>query len=433
MARIVLNTFGSFGDIHPYLAIGIELNRRGHTAVLATSEVYRSKVEAEGVLFAPVRPNVGDLLGNSEFLAKLWHPKNGSVYLLRDYLLPAINEGYEDLTRACGGADFLLTHAAAYAGPIVAEVMKIQWLSIALQPAILFSKLDPPVIAAAPWTRHLYKLGSWPFAWMMAAAQIETRRWAKPVLHLRRRLGLSTSANPVIEGQFSQLGTLALFSQQFAPPQLDWPVNCLATGFLFYDRRGEGFGLPPEDPSGLSEKLQAFLAAGDPPLLFTLGSSAVMQPGAFYRESAQAAKVLGVRAVLLVGKGSQEIPTDGSVHIEEYASYAALMPRCAAIVHQGGIGTVAQALRAGKPMLVVPWAHDQPDNAERLRRMGVARVQERVRYTSANAANHLRELLSNPSYRHKAAALAETIKQEDGLTVACDAIEASLRRHQPQR
>jgi UDP:flavonoid glycosyltransferase YjiC (YdhE family) len=210
-------------------------------------------------------------------------------------------------------------------------------------------------------------------------------------------------------------------------------VNCLATGFLFYDRRGEGFGLPPEDPSGLSENLQAFLKAGDPPLLFTLGSSAVMQPGEFYRESVQAAKALGMRAVLLVGKGAAQLPPDGSVHIEEYASYAALMPQCAAIVHQGGIGTVAQALRAGKPMLVVPWAHDQPDNAERLRRMGVARVQERVRYTSANAANHLRELLSNPTYRHKAAALAETIKQEDGLTVACDAIEGNLllRRHQP--
>jgi UDP:flavonoid glycosyltransferase YjiC (YdhE family) len=233
--------------------------------------------------------------------------------------------------------------------------------------------------------------------------------------------------NPVIDGQFSPFGTLALFSPQFAAPQLDWPVNSQTAGFLFYDRRGEGFGLPPEHPSGLSEGLKKFLEAGPAPLLFTLGSSAVMQPGTFYYESAIAAKALGMRAVMLVGKGEHvSLPPDDTLHVEEYASYTALMPRCAAIVHQGGIGTVAQALRAGRPMLVVPWAHDQPDNAERLRRLGVARVQNRGSYTAAAATTHLRELTRNETYSHKAAALAKSISQEDGLTVACNAIEAAL-------
>jgi UDP:flavonoid glycosyltransferase YjiC (YdhE family) len=427
VARIVLNTFGSFGDIHPYLAIAIELQRRGHSAVLATSEVYRAKVEAEGVQFAAVRPDVGELMGNTAFLKKLWHPKRGSVYLLRDYLLPAVKQGYDDLAPVCAGADLLLTHAAAYAGPVVAEKMQLRWLSIALQPAILFSVMDPPVVAAATWLRYLYKLGNWPFGLLMHGARWETRRWAKPVFELRRHLGLSTEVNPVLDGQFSPFGTLALFSPQFAAPQLDWPVNTQTTGFLFYDRRGEGFGLPPENPSGLSEGLKKFLDAGPAPLLFTLGSSAVMQPGTFYSESAMAAKALGMRAVMLVGKGENvSFQRDDSLHVEEYASYTALMPRCEAIVHQGGIGTVAQALRAGRPMLVVPWAHDQPDNAERLQRLGVARVQNRGSYTASSAAKHLRELTSNKTYSHKAAALAKTISQEDGLTVACNAIEAAL-------
>ena len=426
MARIILNTFGSFGDIHPYLALAIELKRRGHTAVVATSEVYRAKVEAEGVLFAPVRPNVGELMGNTTFLEKLWHPKHGSEYLLRDYLLPAVNESHTDLKAACQGADFMLTHAAAYAGPVVAEEMKIKWLSIALQPLILFSRLDPSVVAPAPWARHLYRLGHWPFALMMAGADKATRRWSEPIFDLRRRLGLSTQANPIMEGLFSPFGTLALFSPQFAAPQSDWPVNSQATGFLFYDRRGEGFGLPAEDASGLSVGMREFLSAGTEPLLFTLGSSAVMQPGEFYKESAAAAKLLGMRAVLLVGRGGSEVQAGPDLHVEEYASYAALMPRCAAVVHQGGIGTVAQALRAGKPMLVVPWAHDQPDNAERLKRLGVARAQKRSGYTAAVAAGHLRKLLGDPRYGRKAAVLAATIGQEDGLRVACDAVEAAL-------
>ncbi len=88
MARIVLNTFGSFGDLHPYLALAIELRQRGHQAVVATAEVYRTKVEAEGVIFAPVHPDVGELLDKPELVAKLWDPRTGSEFLIRDYVMP---------------------------------------------------------------------------------------------------------------------------------------------------------------------------------------------------------------------------------------------------------------------------------------------------------------------------------------------------------
>ena len=139
MARIVLNTFGSFGDLHPYLALAIELQRRGHECVVATAEIYRQKVTGEGVGFAQVRPNVGELLNEPELIEKLWHPTRGTFYLLRDYLLPQVENSFTDLDRACVNADFLLTHAAAYAGPIVAAVRKIPWMSVSLQPAIFFS------------------------------------------------------------------------------------------------------------------------------------------------------------------------------------------------------------------------------------------------------------------------------------------------------
>ena len=159
MAKIVLNTFGSFGDLHPYLAIAIELARRGHQPLIATSEVYRTKVEAEGIAFASVRPNVGELMDQPEFLKKLWDPKHGSKYLIRDYLLPNVEAAIEDLAEVCAGADLLVTHAAAYAGPIVAEKQNLRWISIALQPTIMFSTYDPPVMAPALWARYFYGLG----------------------------------------------------------------------------------------------------------------------------------------------------------------------------------------------------------------------------------------------------------------------------------
>lgn len=425
MARIVLNTFGSFGDLHPYLALAIELQRRGHECVVATAEVYRQKVISEGVGFAQVRPDVGELLNQPELIQKLWHPTRGTVYLLRDYLLPQVENSFTDLDRACIGADLLLTHAAAYAGPIVAEVRKIPWLSVALQPAIFFSAYDPAVVAMAPWTRHLYKLGRWTFSSMRVVADRETRRWAAPVFALRKKLGIANTNNPVMDGVFSPLGTLTLLSKAFSQQQPDWPVNSEPTGFVFYDKRGEGFGLPAEHASGLSDGLRRFLSEGPPPVLFTLGSSAVTHPGTFYAESAKAAKILGVRAVLLTGR--QTMPAGEGIHSEEYASYSALMPLVSAVVHQGGIGTVAQTLRAGKPMLIVPWAHDQPDNGYRLQRLGVGKVLPRRGYTASRAASALKELLKG-DYANRAGQIAAALRQEDGLKAACDRVEIVLKR-----
>lgn len=422
MARIVLNTFGSLGDLHPYLAIAIELAKRGHDPVLATSELYRAKVEAEGIKFAAVRPDVGELLGQTEFLRKLWHPKHGSEYLLREYVLPKVGEAYQDLSAICAGADLLVTHCAAYAGPIVAEMQKLRWVSLALQPAILLSTYDPPVVAPAVWAKNLYPLGRWVFAAMLKAANRRTLGWAKPVAQLRAQLGLPPGKNPVLDGQFSPFATLALFSPLFAAPQPDWPINTKATGFVSYDKRGEGFG-PASDMSGLEK----FLAAGAPPVVFTLGSSAVMAAGEFYEESIKAVDKLGIRAVLLVGKTDQPPKINsGAIYLADYAPYSELLPRAAATVHQGGIGTTAQALRSGRPMIVVPWAHDQPDNAERCRKLGVSRTIDRGRYQADRVVRELNELLNGKRYDRNARAIAARLSQENGLASSCDELEASV-------
>jgi UDP:flavonoid glycosyltransferase YjiC (YdhE family) len=238
--------------------------------------------------------------------------------------------------------------------------------------------------------------------------------------------------DPFFAGQFSPFGTLALFSKHFARPQPDWPANVTQTGFVFYDRRGPGFGEEEVSAArGLAPELDAFLKAGSPPVVFTLGSSAVMHPGEFYRESLAAAERLGSRAVLLVGPAEREAlgrTNSDLVHIAEYAPYSELMPRAAATVHQGGIGTTAQALRSGRPMLVVPWSHDQPDNAERIRKLGVGRVLARKRYTAKAAAAELSHLLQERTYRERAAQMGAAVSGEDGLSAACDEIEAVLER-----
>src|SRR6202012_5716435 len=166
---------------------------------------------------------------------------------------------------------------------------------------------------------------------------------------------------------------------------------------------------------------------GPAPLVFTLGSAAVMHAGDFYEQSAEAAEMLGQRAVLLIGADDRNLPKrtlPESICVARYAPYSKIFPRASVIVHQGGIGTTAQALRAGRPMLVMPYSHDQPDNARRVRRLGVAEVLGRKQYKAKPAAHLIAKLLSDEAYRAGAAAVARKVTAENGTITACDALES---------
>ena len=422
MSRIVLATWGSLGDLHPYIAVARGLLTRGHDVSIATCAVYRPKVEGEGIPFHPCGPDLGRLLDDPEALRRAYDEKTGTEYVIRRIVMPGIEESYHDLLAACTGADLIVGHPIVYAVPPVAEKLRIPWLSVALQPAFFFSTYDPPYFPRAAW---LYRLRHfrWPFALVFALAKRQAGGWAEPVLELRRRAGLPPpQANPVLEGSFSPSGTLAWFSSLLGGPQPDWPPLTRQTGFPFYDRLDPG--------RGLSASLEAFLHGGEPPVVFTLGSSAVTNAGDFYAQSLSAVRTLGCRAVFLTGlDGVNRLPgpLPDSVAIADYAPYSELLPRASAIVHQGGIGTTAQGLRSGRPMLVVPFSHDQPDNARRCVRLGVARLVPRGSYIGARAAAELRTLLSDAGYASRAAAAGRTVAGEDGVAAACEAIAAALR------
>jgi len=135
--------------------------------------------------------------------------------------------------------------------------------------------------------------------------------------------------------------------------------------------------------------------------------------------------------VLLIGSDPRNRPQTAlpaSICVTEYAPYTALFPRAAMVVHQGGVGTVAQSLRAGKPMLIMPYSHDQPDNARRMRRLGVARVIHRNYYTPPRAAHKIREMLAQPAYAEHALEVKRQLDREDGVRTACDALEQLYAR-----
>ena len=203
-----------------------------------------------------------------------------------------------------------------------------------------------------------------------------------------------------------------------ATPQPDWPPHTQVTGFVFHD-----------EPNRLPPEVARFLDAGPAPLVFTLGSSVVNTAGSFYQESLEAVRRLGCRAVLLVGTDPQNHlpePLPEGVLAVPYAPHGSLFPRAQVIIHQGGIGTTAQALRAGRPMLVVPHAFDQPDNALRVVKLGVARTLSPKHYVATRVATQLRAILAEPRYAQRAVEVGRMVQAEAGDQQACDAIEAYL-------
>lgn len=417
----LLTTLGSLGDLHPYIAVGIGLRERGHTVTIATSEVYRAKVEGEGLRFHGLRPDVGTLIDNPEVIRRIVDGRRGTEYVIRDVFLPWLEQGFEDTVEAAREADLVVGHPVAFATPTAAEYLKKPWVSIALQPSIFLSASDPPVISGAPWLKPLHALGPGFSRPVFRLARSVPRRWGAPINALRRRLGLREFRNPVLDDMFSPWGTQAWFSRVLAKPQPDWPEGTAITGFPFYDKLEPGLGLSPE--------LARFLDAGPAPVVFTLGSSAVFDAGAFYAESREAARRAGRRAVLLIGRDARNVPVgaiEDTVFVTEYAPYSELLPRAAATVHQGGVGTTAQALRAGRPMIVVPHGNDQPDNGTRVRKLGVARVISRGKYRADHVARELKTLLAMDAYAAAAAQAAQEIACEDGVRTACEGLEAII-------
>lgn len=423
--RIVLSNIGTFGDINPLVALALELQRRGHTPVLALPAVYRSKIEPLGLAFHPIRPNIDP--ANNVLVEMVYDLKHGTENGLRDFLFPSLRQTYDDLLAAATQperADLLLLGELNYAGPLVAEVTGIPWASYVLAPLSFFSAFDPPVLPPYPRLARADKIKGMGRV-IQRVARFVSRKWPQPIYDLRRELGLARGPNPLFDAKHSPHLVLAMFSRVLGTEQKDWPANTLITGFCFYDSDAGNAALPSH--------LEQFVSAGEPPLVFTLGSAAVLAAGDFYEVSAKAAERLGKRAVLLVGsdpRNKPQHPLPTSICVAEYAPYSALFPRASLVVHQGGVGTTAQCLRAGRPMLIMPYSHDQPDNARRMRRLGLSSTMQKSAYKPARVVRHLTRMLATPELATQARYVAQQLAREDGVKTACDALESLHARTQ---
>lgn len=415
MARILLGTLGSHGDVDPFIGLGVGLAARGHAVTVATSPYYRDAVTNAGLRFAPVGPDLSP--ADPALVARVMHPVRSAEFVIKELVAPWTRHFADDCAPLVRQADLVVTHPLTMTLPLLAQHHGIPWASTMLSPVTFFSPTDLPAVPMAPWLPRLTRALPWMAPAIVASGKWLSRRWLAPVDRLREELGLPDRGNPLFEGGQSPTLVLALYSRALGEPQPDWPAHAVLTGAIGHDAPF-GAALPPA--------LAAFLDDGPAPVLFTLGSSAVITPGRFWGASIEAARRLGVRAVLLAGPFASTLADAGlprGMLAVERAPHSLLMPRCAAVAHQCGVGTLMAALRAGLPTLAVPYANDQPDNAHRIARLGVARVIPAWRYRARGATAALDALLHDPAHRDAAARVAAQVRAEDGVRTACDALE----------
>jgi rhamnosyltransferase subunit B len=418
MARILIACWGSHGDVDPSIGLGLGLRARGHAVTIATMPYFGPIVTATGLDFHPIPPDISPT--DTAIVSRLMSRWRGAQYIVKDLVAPQVAAMHAALLPRVRDTDLFISHPLAFAVPILAQRYGIPWASTVLSPISLFSATDLPIFPPAPWVRHVERLGTWPGRFLARSARVISHQWTRPVAALRRREGLPPAPSPLFEGQHSPHLVLALFSKVLGAPQPDWPANIMVTGQMFHDA-AHGTALSPE--------IERFLDAGPAPLLFTLGSSAVLTPGRFWEESLAAVRALGQRAICLVGPenpGMLRASYPPEVLVVERAPHSLLMPRCAVVVQQCGVGTLMQALRAGVPTLAVPFANDQPDNAYRAARLGVARIVSAPRYRRRRVAMELDRLLTDPAHRAASARVAAEVRAERGVAGACDAIERTF-------
>lgn len=421
--RIVLASVGSYGDLHPFIAVAQELGRRGFDPVIAASEAYRKKVEGSGVAFHPVRPSPAQLLeaGLDEAALAQAVLRSGTVSLIDLTVLPYLEQSYADMAAVMQGASAVLASSFAIPARLAAQKAGLPVVSVLLSPVAFFSAQDPPLLMELPWLQGFHRrFGARAMKAVLDLGRAHSRRRTRAITALRKRLSLpAVSGDEIIDGPLRAGRIAALYSPVLGPLPADAPPNSAIFGFTFHDSEHGG-------PAALSPELERFLSAGPQPLVFTLGSLAVRAAGDFYEQSAEVAKRLNRRAVLLVGRHEEARLSaqlaSPDIHVTGYAPHSLLFPRAAACIHHGGIGAVAQALRAGRPQLIHPLCGDQADNAQRLTRLGVARSLGAKRFTADQAAPALSELTQDPKIAAWAAALSLEVAREDGARSLVDTL-----------
>jgi rhamnosyltransferase subunit B len=409
--KFALFPLGSAGDVHPFVGLGQALRARGHDVSMMVNGYFRDIAQRVGLEYL-------ELGTAEEFLAvtgdpDLWRPIRSFGSVFRHGIARAMRDQYAAVAEHfADGRTLLVANCLSFGVRIAAEKFGLPLITVQCQPAALWSEHQSPVLPGVPpWSPRWYKRGAF---W--AGQRLLVDRTVGPVTNrFRAEVGLPPMRR-TLHWWNSPDGILCLFPEWYAPRQPDWPEPLWFSQFPMWDESD----LRPPQP-----EVDAFLDAGDPPIVFAPGS-ANCQAQRFFAAAVDACQRLKRRGVLLT-VFPEQLPSQlpETVRHFDYIPLSRLLPRAAALVHHGGIGTTSQGLRAGVCHLVMPMAHDQPDNAARLQRLGVGDRLEPARFRGPALAAKLDRLLHSDQIAQHCRQIAARFESLDPFGEACRTLEQS--------
>ncbi len=400
MPCILLATFGTSGDTRPFESLGLALKKAGYEPILMVNPSVQPQLEAKGLHAFPV----GDPIDVNQLIKDNPHyiSVRGPEHVLKEVYLPYSHAFFHATCQAIH--EFrpaaMVSHVACFGAAWAARQKDLPLVGIHMAPTTMFNHelLD---VYSTPM-RLLCRL-------LIPCAVKMGNHWFRPIC---RELGVPWDKNTFMRTMNQPDLFLGLWSPAFANfPSFDGH-NKVLCGFTFLENSNEP----------LPEGLDSFLDQGDPPIAFALGSSAVNVASAFYQTAIQTCRSLDKRALLIGADPCAIDMSCSNLYAIPYINYGQVLPRCSAIVHHGGAGTTAEGLRAGIPAIVVPFGHDQFDNAQRLKVLGIGQKVSRKKLTRQLAPAI--EAVMKPAIIERAMRVGIQVQQEpDGSEVAAKAIQ----------
>jgi rhamnosyltransferase subunit B len=410
--RCLLAVLGTHGDVLPFIALGSALVRRGHEVLLNAPAPFERHAVRAGLAFHALgtQADFDRLVREPD----LWHPRRGARLAFR-YALERIPDIYHWIEAHRTEDCVVVASSSAFGARVAQDRLGTRLVTLHVLPMMLESRVEPPRLPGVPLPEFLpAHFRNWIGR---GAYKVAIEPFALPQLNaFRESLGLPP-VRRLAHWWNSPTRMLLMFPDWYAPPQPDWPRQAVQLGFPMSDGFGDALSLGPD--------VTDFLDRGDPPLAFTYGSG-MRQGRRFFETAIELCRLVGRRGILLAPQSGQvrsDLPDD-VIHVP-YAPFGKLLPRCAALIHHGGIGTVAQAMAAGIPQLVVPVAFDHFDEARRLRRLNLGTSMTRWQFTPTRAARRVRRLLADTQIQNACHRARTRLKVDDSLQAACDLIEAS--------
>lgn len=411
--HLIVSGFGSYGDVLPMVGLGAAMRARGHRVQAIVNPYFRHVVEEAGFELLP--------LGSADEYVELmqhpdlWHPRRGLKLVLTKGAAAYLRQTYEILeANYRPGETAIAAHGLDLASRIFHDKHAAPMASVHFAPFALYTLHDTPRYIGAPTVGMGPRWLKW-LQFYLAGKLIVDPVIAPEVNALRADLGLRPVSRIYTGWNQSPQLVLGMWPEWYGAAQPDWPPRTNLVGFPLWDAH---------PAARLPAEAEEFLAAGDAPIVFAPGSANV-QADDFFRTAVEACQRLGRRAILAT-KYPEQLPKKlpSSIKHFHFLPFSLLLPRAAALVHHGGIGTCAQGLASGVPQVVMPMAYDQLDNGLRLKRLGVGAIVRQRSFHPRQVADALEQLLTSTTVEERTRHWAGQCNGAAALERACQLVEA---------